>query len=177
MSRLAHVHIPDELRRPDGGIDISGFRHGLRFGHTRLDRGGIIYAEFEPGRSLFATIEFCPAGSEEEPMSLDELRESARRVLGVGRSRSRSRKGMGRMLFDASTARTPAIAERYGDGRVLLLGDAAHVHSPLGGPGLNLGHAGHRQPGLEAGGADQRHGARRIARQLSSPSAIPWASA
>jgi hypothetical protein len=31
------------------------------------------------------------------------------------------------------------IAERYRDGRVFLLGDAAHVHSPLGGPGLNLG--------------------------------------
>jgi hypothetical protein len=30
-------------------------------------------------------------------------------------------------------------ADRYCDGRVLLLGDAAHVHSPMGGPGLNLG--------------------------------------
>ncbi len=30
-------------------------------------------------------------------------------------------------------------AERYRAGRVLLVGDAAHVHSPMGGPGLNLG--------------------------------------
>jgi hypothetical protein len=30
------------------------------------------------------------------------------------------------------------IASRYRDGRVLLLGDAAHVHAPIGGPGLNL---------------------------------------
>ncbi len=43
------------------------------------------------------------------------------------------------MPFAGSMGRTPAIAERYRDGRVLLLGDAAHVHSPLGGPGLNLG--------------------------------------
>jgi hypothetical protein len=31
------------------------------------------------------------------------------------------------------------IASRYQVGRVILVGDAAHVHSPIGGPGLNLG--------------------------------------
>jgi hypothetical protein len=30
------------------------------------------------------------------------------------------------------------IASRYQLGRVFLVGDAAHVHSPMGGPGLNL---------------------------------------
>ncbi|ORW93921.1 FAD-dependent oxidoreductase [Mycobacterium sp. IEC1808] len=136
VGRLAHVQIPDELRRPDGGIDIPGFGT-LRFGHTRLDTGGVIYAEFEPGRSLFGTIEFSPP-VEDKPMSLAELRESARRVLGVDVAFGEP-KGPGPHALRRINGQNTRHAERYRDGRVLLLGDAAHVHSAMGGPGLNLG--------------------------------------
>ncbi|OBI51360.1 FAD-dependent monooxygenase [Mycobacterium sp. E796] len=136
VGRLAHVQVPDELRRPDGGIDIPSFGT-LRFGHTRLDTGGVIYAEFEPGRSLFGTIEFSPP-VEDKPMSLAELRESARRVLGVDVAFGEP-KGPGPHALRRINGQNTRHAERYRDGRVLLLGDAAHVHSAMGGPGLNLG--------------------------------------
>ncbi len=136
ISRLAHVHIPEEFRRADGGFDIPGSGR-IPFGHSRFDRGGMIYAEFEPGRSLLGTIEFGPP-VEEVPMTLAELRESARRVLGVDVPLGEP-EGPGPHALRRINGQNTRHAEHYRDGRVLLLGDAAHVHSAMGGPGLNLG--------------------------------------
>jgi hypothetical protein len=136
VARLAHVHIPDELHRPYSRIEIPGFGL-LPFGHSRFDRGGIIYAEFEPGRSLLGTLEFGPPVPD-VPVTLTELRDSARRILSVDIPFEEP-KGTGPHALRRINGQNTRHAERYRDGRVLLLGDAAHVHSPLGGPGLNLG--------------------------------------
>jgi len=136
VSRLAHVHIPDRLRRADGVIDIEGFGP-VPFGHTRLDRGGLIFAEFEPGRTMLGTIEFGPP-VEDEPMTVNELRESVGRVLGVDVP-FEAPKGAGPHALRRINGWNTRQAEHYRDGRALLLGDAAHVHSAMGGPGLNLG--------------------------------------
>jgi hypothetical protein len=47
--------------------------------------------------------------------------------------------GDGPHLMRRLTGTNTRLAERYRSGRVFVIGDAAHVHSAMGGPGLNLG--------------------------------------
>jgi 2-polyprenyl-6-methoxyphenol hydroxylase-like FAD-dependent oxidoreductase len=138
VARIAHVYLPDELRTGDGAIEVPGFGR-LSFGHNRLDNGGAIYFELEPGRPLIGTIEYGDVPEDDAtPMSLPELRESLKRVLGVDLPLEPPR-GPGPHALRRIAGQNTRQADRYRVGNVLLVGDAAHVHSAMGGPGLNLG--------------------------------------
>ena len=98
--------------------------------------GGALYmVALGDGRHRVAVIDhatlFDPA---DRPVTFEELRASTLRVAGTDF-------GM-RETPDAWLSRVGNAtrqAARYRAGRVLLAGDAAHIHYPAGGQGLNLG--------------------------------------
>jgi 2-polyprenyl-6-methoxyphenol hydroxylase-like FAD-dependent oxidoreductase len=138
VSRLAHVSLPEELLVPGRGYDIPGFGL-LPFGNNRFGDGSVIVFPIDHDRPLIGSVEYSwTLGSATDPLTLDELRDSLRRIIGVDVPLEAPR-GPGPHALRRLDGINSRQADRYRVGRVLLLGDAAHVHSPMGGPGLNLG--------------------------------------
>ncbi len=135
---------PDEWRDPvTGPLDVPGRLPPLRFHRTER---GVFACGALGNRVVVMTYELDTTARQdrtgdsagEPPMDLAELEASAKRVLGADMPlRPVSHDApLDLRRFSGVNSR---IASRYQDGRVLLVGDAAHVHSPIGGPGLNLG--------------------------------------
>lgn len=137
-TRSAHATVPPEWVDPaTGALNVPGHGPVLPFLPVRTTHGGFTYAPL-PGRPpLVATTEWDEPAND-EPMTLDEMRASVRRVLGADVPLGPPPGATGPHVLRRLNGGNTRVAERYRDGRVFLVGDAAHVFA-AGGTGLNTG--------------------------------------
>lgn len=86
---------------------------------------------FEPGWHRVITSEYDRV-PDHEPPTFEQLRESLTRVAGTDF-------GMHSPRWVSRFSDAARQADHYRQGRILLAGDAAHIHFPAGGQGLNMG--------------------------------------
>lgn len=137
VSRSASVTVPEGWIDPATlALTVPGYGTIPAFRHHRTERGLLAFAPF-PGRApVVNTGEW--GGPSEGPVTFAEVRDSVERVLGVEVPISQF-EGDGPQILRRVVGGNSRLADRFREGRVLLIGDAAHVHSAIGGPGLNLG--------------------------------------
>ncbi|MEV7729934.1 FAD-dependent monooxygenase [Streptomyces sp. NPDC087917] len=99
---------------------------------VRRSAGGDFSAvAFEPGWYRVITSEYDLV-DRDEPTTFEQLREALVRLAGTDY-------GMNSPRWISRFNDAARQAARYRQGRVLLAGDAAHIHFPAGGQGLNMG--------------------------------------
>jgi 2-polyprenyl-6-methoxyphenol hydroxylase-like FAD-dependent oxidoreductase len=87
---------------------------------------------FEPGWYRVITNEFGVVADRDAPVDVEELRAVLIRLAGTDF-------GMHGPRWVSRYHDGARLASAYRSGRVLLAGDAAHIHYPAGGQGLNTG--------------------------------------
>ncbi|MFG6202046.1 FAD-dependent monooxygenase [Nonomuraea sp. JJY05] len=133
VNRLAQVTLPETVTvLGNGDLDGPGFGT-IRAGFTRTDHGLFGVGSSPDSRvvSLYTIEDETTEYDDDTSMTVTELQDSVRRVLGVTLPVGEALR-LSRFTFKARQA------ERYRHGRVLLAGDAAHLF-PATGVAINAG--------------------------------------
>lgn len=102
----------------------------LKPGRNPTEKG--MYLQSQPGYIVVQDFDSGAFHDSKEPVTLNHLQEVLRRISDTDVTI--------RNLYYATTWTDRARqATAYRNGRIFLAGDAAHIHAPLGGQGLNLG--------------------------------------
>ncbi|MEO7720191.1 MAG: FAD-dependent monooxygenase [Capsulimonas sp.] len=121
----------------------------------KLSQGRVVtpkgmYLQSQPGYVVIQDFDGGAFHNAEKPITLEHVQEVLRRVSNTDVTIS--------ALHIATTWTDRARqATTYRSGRILLAGDAAHIHSPLGGQGLNLGLGDAMNLGWKLAAAIQKH--------------------
>ena len=140
VSRTGHVGIAAPVAASGTGeLDVPGVGRLTPASFLRTETGIFAYGMFEPGVYRVSAFEWGEAGIEDsDDIPLEEFASALHRVLGTQLPLAPPRDGRA-MQLRRLVGVNSRQADRYRAGRVFLVGDAAHVHSAVGGPGLNLG--------------------------------------
>ncbi|MET8537447.1 FAD-dependent monooxygenase [Streptomyces sp. NPDC005065] len=100
-------------------------------GFTALNEAGrLLVLPVSGGR--FRVTGYDPVNQHRDPLTLEELRDASLRIAGTDF-------GMRDPSWLSRFGNATRLAAVYRDRRILLAGDAAHIHWPAGGVGLNVG--------------------------------------
>jgi 2-polyprenyl-6-methoxyphenol hydroxylase-like FAD-dependent oxidoreductase len=133
VNRLAQVTLPDSvIRLGNGDLEVPGFGT-VHAGFTRTGSGllGVGGSPTSEVVSLFTTEEETAEYDDDAPLTLAELQDSIRRVVGADLP-------LGEPVRLSRFTFKDHLADRYREGRILLAGDAAHLF-PATGVAINAG--------------------------------------